>query len=429
MSDHRTTAGSDARDVYDLLRKTHLAFLGGEHDAFREIREPYWHLRRAPYPLDAETAAAVRWIVDGFVAPWELVGMAVEGWVYPQFRADAVECATRFDRMPPAAAERSIPDLETLRAWESGDVPDRLVGIWGEEFISAREAHEGVIRAHVAATPDLAGTFVEIPYMPLGESRLGRVPLVGGEWVDRRVVALWEACASLHARGWTRLPALDPHPIAWHRVFPPGTRWADPRAAGQDQLDGAIRRAEEALRSFRGGAREIGGRQYLRFADYCDWRGRQVPGDLRRARREGVAVGRWNAWVLGHAPDGLLDLCGEDVGLLGHPCPFREGEDYLGGDDRDRVAGALGERAEVLARLTEVAARIQASPRRTGAQLQILRALAAGPKTADKLAAALRCDRRTLWKPGWLPELLDRGEVVKYGRAGYHLPTQLPPPG
>lgn len=43
--------------------------------------------------------------------------------------------------------------------------------------------------------------------------------------------------------------------------------------------------------------REIGGRLYISFVDYCSWRGRKVNGDLRFSVSAGFTTASWNTWL------------------------------------------------------------------------------------------------------------------------------------
>ncbi|MFH0941489.1 MAG: hypothetical protein V1823_00455 [Chloroflexota bacterium] len=68
------------------------------------------------------------------------------------------------------------------------------------------------------------------------------------------------------------------------------------------------RRVARSLAKFPGRTREIEGRAYLHFEDYCRWRGRKVKGNLRSEVQQGFVIASWNAWVDTHGGEGVAAL-------------------------------------------------------------------------------------------------------------------------
>jgi hypothetical protein len=257
-----------------------------------------------------------------------------------------------------------------------------------------------------------------LPYLPLGGNWLSYVPLVDGHWVDRRVVELCEASAFLKERGFTRVPSLDGHSLAWHRFFPAHTRWRDPKEAPREEFLTALEEISGTVSTIPGSPREIAGRPFVHIDDYARWRSRHVPRDYmaEAARHVGIPIGRWNAWIEQDGPDGKVDLFGTVLTKVESPRLLREGESFTPFTAPEQAEQAIEQRAEVIRGLVRLAS-FQAAPSGSdsavrGRQLRILQALAdSGPMGGADLAVQVGCDRRTLYKPGGLRELIDRGLV------------------
>jgi hypothetical protein len=297
---HRRGCGSQKQDVYDFLRKQHLDYLAREYKRRETLIPVEWYASRVPYPLDRETADAVRDFVSHFVLPAGLLEWAVEQWVYPRFHVEAIDDLTQLFGLTRGQAARQIPTLEMLRHWRTSDPPDQVVSYLVYEFAEQCDVHQSVIMAQAESISGLAGSFLIMPFLPLGTFWLSRVPLVNHLWIDAHLLSLAEACARLHANRYTRLPASDFHPLAWHRFYRPGTRWTDPRPAPAGLLEESVADAQRRMTRAKWRRQEVGGRLFLHVDDYARWTGRCVPGDLTDPahRQKGLVVHHWNAWVL-----------------------------------------------------------------------------------------------------------------------------------
>ena len=69
----RGVGGKLPRFLDDFLRDEQRTFLEGEFDRLGELLPPFWYLGGVAYPLDADTAAAVKGVMDHFILPWGLV--------------------------------------------------------------------------------------------------------------------------------------------------------------------------------------------------------------------------------------------------------------------------------------------------------------------------------------------------------------------
>src|SRR5262249_38095511 len=104
------------RTLDDFLNPRQRGYLDEEPRVLGDAGFPLWHLSQSPYPLDAETAAAVGGIMDDFVLPWCLVELRVEEWAYPGFHQNALayraglsECGLD---VPPGALPGGPPGVQ-----------------------------------------------------------------------------------------------------------------------------------------------------------------------------------------------------------------------------------------------------------------------------------------------------------------------------
>jgi hypothetical protein len=308
------------RSLDDYLHKPQHDYLVREFHIGQQFRAVRWYFRLAPYPVDHDTAAAIQAIIANQVLPWGAFEEFIEEWAYPVFFENAAETEIKLNQRSREEAVAAVPDLETLRGFFWGSVPENLVGPWAEPFANECEVLLSVIKEGLLCDePSLAGKFVYMPFLPLGQSWLGRVPLLDRVWIDRTVVELSEASALLAEEGYSRLPAADPHSLAWHRFFPPNTRWKSAVPAPHGEFVGALGRARAAVRGMPARACEISGRPCLHVADYGAWAGRRVPVDPRSPgiQEDGVSWAGWNAWVDEKAENSVVEVAGYRLSKLG----------------------------------------------------------------------------------------------------------------
>jgi hypothetical protein len=103
------------------------------------------------------------------------------------------------------------------------------------------------------------------------------------------VVGLAELGALLIARGYKVQEAGDEHQLAWPRFTNSNGGEID-----QGEMRYLRQQVGRRLRRFPGRTREIGGRPYVSFGDYCSWRGRKVKGNLRSSVSTGFVTASWN---------------------------------------------------------------------------------------------------------------------------------------
>jgi hypothetical protein len=431
MARARHREAQDKFSLWDSLRKQHLDYIEQERTFLQStVGMALWHLRLSPYPFDEDIAAAVAGIIDHQVCPWGVVEKYIEGWAYAGLCASAVQAEMQSRDLSRIAGEAVVPELETLRGVCEGWIPEQLVGEWAVEFADECEDLGSIIREGLCPeVPSLVGRFIRMPYLPLGHDWLSRVPLLDHVWIDRTIVALCETSALLEREeGYTRLPPRDPHTTAWHRFFPPGTRWAPATATPHTGFHARLSQVTAVVRAMPARDRCVAGRRYVHIDDYAAWGGRRVPLYLLDAahREQGLAIGPWNDWVRDNADDGRVDLFGTPVGTIPHPWGLRTGERIHVSPSPDAAEAALGERTRALDQLYLAGLKLSVGradgPDLSQRQQNFLEALQPGPLHAGNLAKQAGYHRRTLFKPRGITELCQLDLVVNDpGAGGYRL--------
>lgn len=255
------------------------------------------------YPLDTETADAVEAAMTNYVEQWELAVEDIEEWVYESLGDEEI----------------TDDELETRCAVVRNAI---------QELIDAGEVEEG------------KAVYLETVLHPF----LRDAPLVEGEWIDRHVVELAESGARLKAKGFVLHESEDDHPLAWERFIHEGE--GEQESEETTEVEAKVReQVRRHLSKFPGQTREIGGRSYLNFRDYCHWRGRRVKGKLDACVSRGMVIASWNEWIEAHGSEGVAML--GDIKVSRMNC-YAVGSPYQVCRDADELAQRLRERVMLL---------------------------------------------------------------------------------
>jgi hypothetical protein len=432
--------------VYDQLTPRQDERLAQEDALPDDVRDIATRLARVPYPLGRETAAAVLAAAGRFVLPWEMMrAHAITGWVVQEY-------AERFDvhvsdwdwvrsqaGADVARVRDSFPDDGSFRQFLDGtdfnyglacvrdaDVEAKVAGVEAELWDFAG-------RAEVEF-----GRCVRLECVPFENWLLKYVPLIEGDWIDFHFLELPEWCALLTERGCARLPAWDPHPLAWERFFPADVDWSAPAEADPALCRQLREEARWHLGGLRGRVREVGGRPHVRLEDYLAWPQRKVPGDLTSSPHvePGPVVPSWNRWVEARWRDRARGpyLCGVMVDKMTHPGEHF-GKSHINLiESEEALDSALAARQELLAGLFKLGREL-AQARGADAeefvpsplQQRIMKAVYRRQLTTEALLKEVGGDRKQLFGRWGLRGLLERGLVKNnYDRKGYYRPDAPP---
>jgi hypothetical protein len=103
---------------------------------------------------------------------------------------------------------------------------------------------------------------------------------------------LAEVGAMATGKGYQVKKTNDEHPLAWPRFLD-----SNGIEINQEEINSLCQQAERHLKKFPGRRKEIDGRPYLNFEDYCSWSGRKVKAKLRSCVSAGFLTACWNAWI------------------------------------------------------------------------------------------------------------------------------------
>ncbi len=345
------------RDVYFLINLHHqvngyaategrvwnLMFVALEGNLRAIMRENHYQHRLSnlssiyshemPYPLDTETADTINAAIRNHVTTWDQMeedNTLVE-W-FCQYLLDRGEKEIpdgaftfedgKFKSNVTAENEKDVRaifkddgEFERFKAGE--DYTNLWATVKDADYNKHYDQMVSALHKLVDAGTVQKGTSIYLETVPI--PFLQFATLVEGEWLDRYVVVLVEAGAMLAHKGYQAQETNDNHPLAWPSFIDESGKEID-----RKEITGFCLRAKRHLKKFPGRAKEIDGRPYINFADYCAWRGRKGNADIESCVSDGFITNSWNEWV--HAKKGKRDLAGLPVARL--ECYVQE-HDYL----------------------------------------------------------------------------------------------------
>lgn len=225
------------------------------------------------------------------------------------------------------------------------DYSHGLADVTDREFEERYEAVENAVKRLVESGVVDAGAVLSMDAVP--NEFLRDAPLVDGEWVDCYVIELVEWGARMKEKGFELKQPEDYHPLAWYEFNGslPGVDDTNSAAAS-----GTWKLTRRHMAKFPGRRKDIDGRCFINFDDYCDWRGRKLKGKPRSNLQPGIVTSSWNQWVAQQDDTSGALLTGINVGKLdcyANRYPFTTCE------SSDDANAQLQERARLLDRLRD----------------------------------------------------------------------------
>jgi hypothetical protein len=414
---------------------------------------------RVPYPIDRDTALAL----DAASKHAVMTRSELERFCEDQVREKFVdEGSIEIPQWPiivdPFDLHLEFETNETYEAYVSGtDYHHGLTDVHDRVFEQAYDHALDDIRGWIKSGELKRGGILRLVSVPFSDVSLKYVPVIAGRWIDRHFIYLAEWCTHLLDRGFTRLPALDDHPLAFDRFFPPRTNWSRPNEADDSQIATAEAEAKAHLDKYPGRTRNIEGRVYLHFRDYARWPDRWLRGDFKRLYESGVSLQSWNDCVVRRGnQEGMTTFYGVMLDVFDMDPDFREGQDFVVIDltppddeeDEDMLFSPIDVRRKlakerslrklILSKLVEFGQEeyhpsklvpnkfqrailffLDKRALRTGALADELASLAGAPYGKDP--------RRRLFKPRGLLELKESGLVKNHPKVGFYRPDAPPP--
>lgn len=318
-------------------------------EKLRRLRETAWLsydttnawyevCRQLPYPLNAETALAVKAATDNWVETWKLVddGGIVADWVRAYFLSQGKTelpfsaiylqpgdyPVPKYVSVPTKEEIGSLfPDEASFNEFLSGaDFSNALSDIRDAQFDSLHDAARAEMEALVAKGRLKQGTVLFLETVPMDFLR--QVPLVDGEWMDAYVIELAEWGAILMKRGYSFKSVDDNSPYAVDRIG----KVVDGNFVDADAgvLESTRKAARASLARYPGRRKEFEGRRYISFSDYSAWKRRSVKGKLEANLSHGLLARSWNRWVeeggvLAGVKAGLIECFTQDYAFAVFP--------------------------------------------------------------------------------------------------------------
>ncbi|MCY4107747.1 MAG: hypothetical protein OXG11_01815 [Chloroflexi bacterium] len=235
----------------------------------RAIRAWLLASRAVPYPLDRDTATALKAAGVYQVESWTALrdGETIEGWVYEELESED-------DDQGLDEASARIPrqvERELRRLVRSGEVR--------------------------------AGKVVCLDSSP--HPFLATAPLLDGRWIDATVVEVAELGCILEDRGYSSRDSADAHPLAFEEFVRTDADGYPSPLDDESWLD-AREAAADRVRSYRGRRRTFSSRDYVNLSLYQKWRIRRLGARLGASIESGFVVSSWNDWVRRQRPQAAL---------------------------------------------------------------------------------------------------------------------------
>ena len=290
---------------------------------------------QTPYPLAPDIADAVKAAIQHHVYTWETLHdeEIIEVWLWDYFISNGAK-EIPFDAYDTKDGKyyTTINDQneKEVRACFSTDeqfelfrsVKDYSHGLAGIIDAEYNEHYDGVVSGiqqlidsgQVKEVTTVSLETVPIPF-------LKEAPLVDGKWLDGKVLELAEMGAMLQSRSYQLKDDDNQNILANMTVIGNGDKEVD-----QAEVQMFQRLAIRKLKKFTGRTRRIDGRLYINFADYCNWQGRAVKGDLQEKINEGLVTASWNKWVTDNGGKDGVNIKGVPVETLN--CGADDGSYY-----------------------------------------------------------------------------------------------------
>ena len=335
------------RDVYFLINLHHqvngyaateervwtLMVIALESSLQSIIRENYnqFHLsnlsslysHEIPYPVDKETADTVKTAIRNHVTTWEQMeddNTLVEWfdrYLLDRGEKEIPDGAFTFEdgKFKPHVTDENEKELKALFKddieFERFRAGEDYTNLWATVKDADYTAHYDQMVSAIHNLVDSGkvhkGKLAYLETVPI--PFLQFATLAEGEWLDQHIVAMAEAGAMLADKGYQPKETNDHHPLAWPHFINESSN-----EINREETQSLLIRAQRHLKKFTGRTKEIDGRSYINFKDYCGWRGRRVKDDLSSCISEGFMTASWSGWV--DAKKGKRDLAGVPIERL-----------------------------------------------------------------------------------------------------------------
>jgi hypothetical protein len=373
----------------------------------------------------------------------EIMGDKAVLWVAEAFREAGRHPILEASNPPQREAFASRADYEAFR--KGLNFQHGFADVQDEEFDAVLDFVADAVRTSKVQL----GRNLNVVSFPLGRHAGRQLPLREWHWIDEQLLELVFFWQMVHAQEVVTLPAIDPNPGAFERIFPTMTTWpADsvearielPVELGDEPMQEIRAAAQKYVNGLKLGREKIDGLTHLNIEKVASSGDKYLKNVIIYGRRTwskvGVVIDEWNRWVSEQSPQFVHRGLTVRLGRIAHsgvlPSPYDvEPVD----DDRETLLKRLAARRQLIQTLvsdgrTQRRDSVFASagikdPREY--ETRIVGALFGRALNRRQLAKAVGCGSPfTLHKNGLLPRLVERDIVIYDRRIGYYL-RDFPP--
>lgn len=347
---------------------------------------------------------------------------------------------------PLPAAFSTVSDHQAYR--DGTDFQYGFADVSDEEFSAAVNAVQNFVVNALATSELRLGRNLNVSSFPLGRDVGRQLPLREGHWIDQRLLELTLFWQMVRAQQAVALPAIDPNPGAFQRVFPATTTW--PRDSVEAGLESPAELAESLMQDMRQEThtyvsglkldrREIDGLWHVNIEGVATGGDPYLENVICLGRltpnKTGVVIDDWNRWITEKSPHVNYGGLTIRLGDIPHSGILPSQYSLEPVDDQETLQKKSAARRKLIQTLVSHGRTQRIDSLFTAAgikepavgETRIVRALFGRAMTRKQLAGEVGCNPFTLHKNGWLPRLLEKQIVIYHpGVGGYYL-RDFPP--
>ena len=188
-----------------------------------------------PMAVDGKLAQSILRARDNEVIPiQELELYHVSQWVAESFLKAGRHVI--HDEAASVPSSHFLTDGEFEAYREGADFRYGFSDVRDEEFEAVTRTVCSFVRRAIAKHGVTLGAVLHLLPFPFGRNTVRKIPLVDDNWVDQQLLDLVVFCQILYEQGFACLPAIDPHPVAFERVFSKEMHWPNDAIELKDEL-------------------------------------------------------------------------------------------------------------------------------------------------------------------------------------------------
>jgi hypothetical protein len=238
----------------------------------------------------------------------EIMGDKAVLWVAEAFREAGRHPIPEASNPPQREAFATEADYEAFR--KGLNFQHGFADVQDEEFDAVLGAVWDVVADAVRTSKVQLGRNLNVVSFPLGRHAGRQLPLREGRWIDQQLLELVFFWQMVNAQEVVALPAIDPSPAAFERIFPAVTTWpADsveasleiPAELGDKPMQEIREEAQKYVQGLELGRKKFDGLTHLNIEELANGGDQYLKNVIRFGEptllKVGVVIDDWNRWV------------------------------------------------------------------------------------------------------------------------------------